>query len=414
MGVIEHDRLVRLLGGQELSWLMARVRRRMERGQSLETSVTLPDATAEQRAAVQRLLGRAPRSSQALTVSLPALDHLLRDTGVCTDGLAAAVVALGGEIVDRQALSAHETELWHKAFEPLAAAVKDVPRLEQWLSEIRQSGLVRRLSNGPEDALPLLRDLATVVRAFPVTGEPLGLFAARLVGRAHALDDGEPLSTLALGAARAFSSVEPGSGAEWRREVWASVGVLRDEVSSTVLTLALPGDVTTPTGRALAALYEAAQPAVLTLRQLVNDGIRLSARRVFVCENPVVVSAAAAELGPACAPLICASGQPAAAAMHLLRQLAGQGVEIRYHGDFDWGGLRIGNVVFDRLPAKPWRFGADDYLAVTNPVGHRGRSLIGTPVTANWDPALGPAMASLGLAVEEEQVLSQLLIDLRR
>ena len=405
-------RLERLLGGEDLAWLVSRVRRRMERGESLDTSVTLTDATAGQRVAAQRLLGRPPMPGRALTVSLSTLDRLLRESGVCPGGLEAAVIALTGGVIDRKARMAEFDRSWQRVFEPLYEAVEQKPRLSPWLAEVRRSGLVRRLAESPERAQPLLDQLAAIVLSLPAGGEPLGRFAARVAGRAHALDDGEPLATLALGAARALSGLESGGGAEWRREVWASVGLLRDEVSATVLTLGLPGDSRSATGKALSALHEAGQPAVLTLRQVVRDEIRAGAPLVFVCENPVVVATAADELGAACAPLVCTGGQPSAAVMHLLRQLASTGTELAYHGDFDWGGIRIGNVVFDRLPARLWRFDAASYQAVAG--RQRGLRLRGSPVSATWDPELRPSLEVTGYAIEEEHVLDELLADLAR
>ena len=96
--------------------------------------------------------------------------------------------------------------------------------------------------------------------------------------------------------------------------------------------------------------------------------------------------------------------------MHLLRQFAAVGTELAYHGDFDWGGIRIGNVVFDRLPARTWRFDAAAYRAVAG--AQRGHRLRGSAVTASWDPDLQPAMEATGRAIEEEHVLDHLLTDL--
>ena len=242
----------------------------------------------------------------------------------------------------------------------------------------------------------------------PANGVPLGRLAAWATGRAHGLDPDRPLGTLALGAARSLSGLPDGAGAEWRREVWASVGVLRDELSSTVLTLGLTGDERTATGRALAAWHEVGQPAVLTLRQLVRDPPLSREREVFVCENPVVVATAADRIGVGCRPLVCTGGQPSAATLHLLRALTFAGAAVRYHGDFDWGGLRVGNVVFSRIPASPWRFGAADYRAAA-PSGHE---LSGEPVVASWDGDLAGATGKTGVAVEEEHVVEDLLADL--
>jgi uncharacterized protein (TIGR02679 family) len=109
------------------------------------------------------------------------------------------------------------------------------------------------------------------------------------------------------------------------------------------------------------------------------------------------------------APLICTRGQPGAAVLHLARRLAAAGARLRFHGDFDWGGLRIATVVFDRVTAEPWRFGADDYrVALTR----GGRALAGTPASAGWDEHLAAAMTSAGRAVEEELVVDDLLSDL--
>lgn len=393
----EPDKLERLLGGVELEWLVSRVRRRMERGEPLAGQVTLANASGEQRAAVHRLLGRKPRPGSALSVSLDAVDRVVRDSGACREGLAAAVVALTGEVTDRARAAEQRARDWERAFAPLRDVVARREELADWYESLHATGLVRRLAGTSGEAEPLLADLAAVIAALPAGGEPLGRFAARTAGGAHALDDDCPLATLTLGAARALSGLPEGSGAEWRREVWAAVGLLRDELSSTVLTLGLPGDEDTATGRALAACTAAGEPAVLTLRQLIRTAPRLplAGRTASVCENPVVVSAAADRL---------------AAALRLLRALAGSGAALRYHGDFDWGGVRIGNVVFDRLPAVPWRFDTAAYRRAA--AEHAGRPLTGTPVAARWDSELAAAMTSTARAVEEELVLEELLDDL--
>jgi hypothetical protein len=83
---------------------------------------------------------------------------------------------------------------------------------------------VKRLAGGsPAAGRELLDALATIVAALPASGgESVSGFAARVTGRAHALDDGSPLGTLALGAARALAGLEPPgpdeSTAEARRE----------------------------------------------------------------------------------------------------------------------------------------------------------------------------------------------------
>jgi uncharacterized protein (TIGR02679 family) len=425
------ERLGRLLGDPELEWLLARVRRRLELGQSLDGTITLADAAAAQRRAAQRLLGRRPRAGRALSVSLRAVDELVRRSGASPDGLAAAVVALTGPVVVRAEASAAEQLAWKQAFAPLDDLVcrrlevgaDGCKELASWLAWLRRSGVVKRLEPDPAGARTLLERLATVLAALPADGEPLGRFAARLAGGAHALDDGEPLATLALGAARALTGLQAPradeSSAESRREAWAAAGLLCDELSSAVLTLGLPGEEETGSGRILRAARGTGQPVWLTLRQLVRDpprwaaasGGSLAGQTVHICENPVIVALAADRVGAECLPLVCTSGQPGAATMLLLRALVAARAQLAHHGDFDWGGVRIGNVLHARLPLVPWQFDTEAYIraadSVTSP-----QPLIGVPVPASWDPRLGETMRRVGRRIEEELVLEELLADL--
>ena len=412
----DDERLRRLLGDPHLAWLVRRVRRRMEQGEALDGTVALTRSTAAERQAVHRLLGRPPRPGRSLSVSLDAVDELLRRSGACAEGLAAAVVRLGGPVTVRE----DATEAWREAFTELEAVVaaSGSPELVPWLDELRRSGLVKRLQPAPQRAGTLLGRLASVVSALPVHGEPLGRFSARHVGSAHALDHGKPLATLALGAARALARLPPPrdgeSPAESRREAWAAVGLLRGELSSVVLSLGLPGDGESVAGRALAVAGRDGEPIALTLRQLTrnrptSDRV-LMGTRVWVCENPAVLALASDRLGPDCPPLVCTNGQPGAAVMTLLRGLAAAGAHLVHHGDFDWGGIRIGNVLHARVSVVPWRFDVAAYECAV--AAHPGPRLRGAPVGAAWDPELAAAMQRVGRSVEEEAVVDELLDDL--
>jgi uncharacterized protein (TIGR02679 family) len=388
----------------------------MERAQSLEGSVTRQTATPAERDAVARLFGRPSRAARGVSVSLDELDGLLRRSGIHTGGLAEAVVELTGQVVVVADVTAAEARGWADAFARASAACSGRPALEQWLERVRASGVAKRLAGGSfGTGRELLDGVAAVVAALPVSpGESLGAFAARVCGRAHALDEGSQLGTLALGAARALAGLEPPgpdeSAAEARREAWAAVGVLCDELSSTVLTLGLPGD-RSATGRVLAAAFECREPVWLTLRQLVRTPVHWRARdvrSVLVVENPSVLALAADSLGPRVTALVCTNGQPRAATMVLLRALAAADVELRHHGDFDWSGITIGNLLHRRLPIKPWQFDRESYLHAIRNHPQTAR-LTSPPVTPSWDPGLESAMRKEGRQVEEELVASELL-----
>jgi uncharacterized protein (TIGR02679 family) len=149
----------------------------------------------------------------------------------------------------------------------------------------------------------------------------------------------------------------------------------------------------------------------LTLRQLErHEGLVLPGGFLYVCENPSIVAAAADRLGPDCLPLLCVEGVPSTATHALLDALGD--VELRIHADFDAGGIRIANLLHRRAGAVAWRFNAADYLGALVSVDHT------IPMTspideASWDPGLSHAMREHRLAIHEEQVLTDLVGDLR-
>jgi uncharacterized protein (TIGR02679 family) len=299
-------------------------------------------------------------------------------------------------------------------------------QLAAWRGWLDATGVVRRLAPSPDVALVLLDQVAAVLRRLPSPGIPIGRLASECCGDAHALDDGRPAGTLALSAVRALAGLPFAAdvSADSRRAVWASAGVHLDELSSLVLCLGLPGDTRTALGRVLALHREAGQPTVITLRQLRCHNQALLAGPVRICENPVVIAAAADELGDRCPPLVCVGGQPSAAGWRLLDLLAASGAEFRYHGDFDWGGIRIASAVRQRVSQgqsqwQPWRYDRDAYEAAATAVlaAHasvRPPRLAGEPVATLWDPGLAAAMARHDVRIEEELSLDTLLADLGR
>ncbi|WP_086779126.1 DUF2399 domain-containing protein [Streptomyces griseus] len=88
-----------------------------------------------------------------------------------------------------------------------------------------------------------------------------------------------------------------------------------------------------------------------------------------------------------------------------------RGRALIYHGDFDWGGLRIAIALLRRVPWRPWRYTAADYRAAVL-ARPDGPPLTGQPAEALWDPDLQQALLELAVRVEEETVLDVLLSDL--
>jgi uncharacterized protein (TIGR02679 family) len=397
----QFERLRRLLGGPDTTWLIERLRARIALGRPLKGTVTLTAANASQRRAIESLLGRAPGTGHTLSVRLSELDALLRDAGLCDDGLAGAVRALTGPVPDTHAEAQAARAAWDQAYLPLRQLAGRRPELAAWAAEAEKSGLVKRLSrNDPGAARELTGYAAAVLELLPADGVALPVLSARTFGDAHALDHGRALSSLVLGAVRTLAGLPSAATAtaEGRRQAWSAVGVATDELSSRVLTLSVAAELP-------------GEPAVLTLRRIRRHPPAFPGGPVFVCENPAVAAAAADELGERCPPLVCVEGQLSAAARALLTHLVGLGAHLAYHGDFDWGGIRIAAGVLAMPHARPWRYDARHYLSAVR--GGFGSPLTtGTPLDTPWDTTLRKEIERHAVRVEEEHLIPELLADL--
>lgn len=394
---VSDDRVQRLLGAPALTRVIDLLVRRCERGRPLAGILSVPDADSDERFAIAALFGRSPGSGTSARVDLDRLDAIVRDSGAAPS-LRAAVERLRGPIIVRPKEAERMRQRWDAAYACLDPLLRERPEYRAWAIRLRETGLVRRLAGGPDAAETLLERVAFVLAALPADGESLQRLAVRTLGSAHALDRGTAESTLVLSAVRGDAAAD-GSVQE-RRRLWQTVGVALDELSSTVLVHRLP------LLGALGELTAAGEPVVLTLRQMRTMDVIAPAAPVFVCENPSVVEAAAREIPRSSAALVCVGGQPSFAADLLLRRLAPAG--LRYHGDFDWGGIRIANRIHNRFGFEPWRYLAADYDASDGP----GSVLTGTPVDAAWDPGLRGALERRGIRIEEERNLDVLLADL--
>ena len=411
---VDLPRLRATLGQPELSRLVDALQRRLELGRTLDGRLSLAAATVGERTALDALLGRATGRGDSLGIDLAELAEVLCMAGICAD-LPAAVSALRGPVADRRAQAERHQAAWDEVMLTGTARFGVWPTLQNWLGELAASGLLKRLcADQPASAAPLLDELVCLAAALPARAEPLAALAARIFGDAHALDSGSPRATLAVRLAARLGGVELDDDAEGRRTAWASVGVLCDELSTPVLVLNLPAHADTPLTRLLATARREGEPLHLSLRHLLVWPLAgdpdLAGRTVFVCENPPIVALAVRRLGVRCAPLVCVNGQFATPAKVLLRQLAAAGALLRYHGDFDLGGLTIARRVLAEPGARPWRMSPADYLAA--PKGKKLATCHG--LTSPWCPELAEVMAQAGHSVHEEAVAESLLADLGR
>ncbi|MQY29477.1 TIGR02679 domain-containing protein [Nocardia aurantia] len=365
------------------------VRRRAQRGGRLDRGSLSVTLSSDERRQVGRLLGTAWEVSRR-PVTLYALASGLAGHGYTVRPF---VETLDGEpLVDRREtrdaehLAAQQEST--RVLEILDAAGVPPEVTERWLADrsIPKPGSGR--------AAGLAERVAAVWARLPWEGPSLRLaqLAATVTHDAHALDYDTELgrAVARLIAVKTGIARPARPGREWRA-VWSAAGVRCDTVSSRVLTLNLPLDITAGT--------RPGAPVWLTLRDLLQPWhFEPLPTRIYVCENPTVVEAAADELGERCAPLICTDGVPALAALDLIAGAADAGIEVWVRADIDTAGFVIVDTVRTAAPeAEPWRFDIGTYI------GYFG---------AGEGDSLAEVHRSTGRDLHEESVLRELMADL--
>jgi uncharacterized protein (TIGR02679 family) len=423
MSTTRDDRLQRLLGGDHLAMLRKRLRRRFERAEldQARDKFRISQISTEEHAVLASLIGRPPQFSGSLQIDLRELDAALARAGIAIS-LRDALEQLDGPITNIAAARSQMLSRWSDVVDGCGH-----PDLARFLQAPVAIGLLKRLSGGnPDAAAALCCRVEAVLHRLPASGLTRAQLAADLLGDAHALDSGRPVATLvlavwrqAVAAARQVGvdtledlqgedANQQASVEESTRDVWARAGVLVNELARPALFLNLPG------AGAASGVQVPGEPGYVSLRTLLRSPPAwvVAGRAVYVCENPNLLAIAADRLGRRCPPMICTDGMPAAAQRRLLSHLAQARAVLRYHGDFDWAGLRIGNYVMREYGARPWRFGAKDYSLAVQTAPRPGHRLEGAEALASWDAGLAPAMREHQLAIAEEGVAGSLLEDL--
>jgi uncharacterized protein (TIGR02679 family) len=404
-----------VVGDARLLRLLQSAHRRLEAngGDVSRGAVVVPTPTDDERLACDRIMGARSRGNQ-LRMPLDRLDAVLRErTGASLATLAeAAVGPLRDRPAERAATAAGEAAMWSAALDHPAVARH--PMLAGWIEGLRSTGRWRAL----DDPSTCIRRALDVVERLPAT-VPIGRsrLSASVLGDSHALDSAEPVGRLVIAALAHLAGLKAGgmSSAD-RRRLWSSVNVDYDETSSTALTLGLRPLPVGPLTGAARAWAEGGVALPVPLAALRHERWALpSGTRIWICENPSVLHAAASRFGYGCPSMICVEGNPSLAALKLITVLRDSGASLAYHGDFGSGGVGIGNRIIGALGAAPWRFGASDYrdaVAGASAAGVRCVTLKGRVPKACWDDELAPAMTAAGVEIEEELVLDSLLADL--
>jgi len=390
-----------VLGGEALAWLRKRIRDRIARGETAGTTVVLKNPTREQRQAIERLLGIPGKSGKHITVQIEDLSRIITNLGYSS--LEVALEELDGPIVSRAELKARDSAAWKALLEEFYEPLTETGCEPQAVEDLFVCGVLRRAAKRNHDgARKLLASAIKVLGRLHRLQQQTkrtcrAALAAELFGDSHFLDSGQPVVTILKSLHDASECGDP--------EFWNRVSVDCDATTSSVIVLNLrfkKGDV----AAAINLYADAGEPCRITLNA-IDRGLSPDRQDVFVCENPAVLSSASRRFGPRTKPIICTEGQPSIACQTLLAHLAAAGVRIHYHGDYDWGGIRIANFLHRHCGGfNPWRYTTADYQKLEG-----GFSLAGTACEAIWDAQLHQAMLTRGLGIHEETMLEELLSD---
>lgn len=242
------------------------------------------------------------------------------------------------------------------------------PWAATWVDQVRRYGKI------PQPVLPMLASQAASVLSRMALDHPPRQWVSRFSLAGNDLDDGRPLARIVLRAAALAHGVDVPRDP---RGLWERCGVVLDGLSDPVLT----------------------SSGYLTL---TSD---LSLPEVTVCRSPRLLESGFP------GPLIVLPGGLTTTARHHLARLADGGTRIRCHGDFTADGVRLVNDVLAWTGGSAWRMSADDYRAAVAMLIAQGVELpmlTTPPPAASWDPDLAETMATTGLQVTEEHVLTTL------
>lgn len=259
---------------------------------------------------------------------------------------------------------------------------------------------------------------------------PLAVFAAKISGNPHYFDRGTAPGQLLINAICYWKKAElPVNAHQWR-ELLCVVGILPDNVSSTVHAYGLHLRTKDGWHPAYDAFCRLEEPYVITMENLRRiTGARPEGDRVYVVENEMVFSYLLEHAGGEKQmeveqsrqhrkhnlTLLCTSGQLRAVALELIPLILDSGVDIYYSGDIDPDGIGIADRLWQKFGDRIhiWRMSPKDYETSISKEG------IGNNGLAKLDNVRNPLLQQTVESVKEkrmaayqENLLEELLRDI--
>lgn len=373
--------------------------------------VVMHDCTPDEKREFARFLNKRQPQEDVFIVRLADFQQALFSSAFACD-LPTLLQALYPERSHmtrpaRRIQRTHEQQLFAEALDQLVEELPADCRAWRWLLQGAhgREWLFHRYKNEPpaerDTFLCSLRLMASALNQLPTPPayERIALFARRVSGDPHFLDNNTATGRLFLRALSDLSHLEASSPEEYttalsveenpnteedqtpdereqeRLLLYYEMGLLQDTLSSTisVCQLAYAEDKQGCSDPLIE--HAGARVLVLPLRQLLAWTKLIPATRyVYLIENPQVFEVIADTLIPLAErdgwkmpTLVCTSGWPSLAAIRLLNLFVESVPDcvFRYSGDFDLQGLRIAAYLLARYPHQChlWHFDPTSYQA---------------------------------------------------
>lgn len=391
----------------ELRAVLDRARKHVQsKGLQVTGKITVP-VTGEtpdlyRLALAMRKVRNLNSTSERVPFDIPALDEWLQNP---LNGGRSLLEVLEAEapLEDRPAAKAAKASEIEAAWSQIDG-ILDAPDLRRWRE------LMRTFDRTDSELLSgTMRDVARILAALPAGGVSPVELATNVLGKTKALTGTTIRHWVLRLLAADRGTTEPVTAIE-RMALWEQFGVIDSGLTSRVLTLGVRVEGAPEAVMIADVTANAGMHQVWTLAQLLAWDVRLAPGDVHVCENPTVAQAVERELGTGHPPLVCTEGQPSEAVWHLLGTARGM---VYWRADFDWTGLRTTTRAQTELGAVPWRMDTATYrTGLERGAAERFKSGDSTSESP-WDPDLATLMTASGRAVMEEQLIPELLTDLR-
>ncbi len=345
--------------------------------------IRISDATEEEKKELEHFFG-IKYWDKDIEFSFVKFEEALRNTRYNTVTISELLQGYFGEkIISNQDNRILQEEKLESFWNHVKSWVEehDLRAASYWIDNMRQqknsaysyvNSLWKKEEKGAENILKSVCRAISYISLPEMEEIQLAVLAAKVSGNPHFFDRGRPASQLLIQAVCEKSSLEMPKNAEEIQKIYETVGIILDEISSTVTVYGIhmvkSGKMYTPLEES-EALGEAMTLSLANLRDAEkiysHNGV------VLVVENEMVYCHLLEKCVKNKISIICTSGQLSRAAQKVLQMLCKEGNVLYYSGDIDPEGLKIADNIWKKYTKqfRLWRMSEEDYFKCVSEEG---------------------------------------------